>query len=329
MDRRGRTSVMAEFVERGTQLHQDEAEIERLVNGLFSLTEGDLGVAALVGIGERAIPALRRVLLEGAPSTVYLPRQRVVRTLGELGAFSVLSDYLLRGKAIQDPDLRLAEEAVENTAARELARSRSDENFCVLRAVAIARNLPGAIEALAQFRREAAAPVLVAALESDFSRNAAVDGIRLIRKAAIPYLIESVRSPEPSRSEESPTSLRRRQAAIRLLAEQEVEANIWPSLEFLFHESDEWLQSCAAKIAFRLDRTKPALRILLSHLTSNDWVLVDEIADFLRQHLYAVRSAILQELSTPSASMSYEGAKRDRLLRWVLRPETEPKSGKN
>ncbi|MGB8770684.1 MAG: hypothetical protein WCC92_13785 [Candidatus Korobacteraceae bacterium] len=320
---------MTEFVERGAPLDQDEAWIERLVQGLFSLTEGELGVAALVNIGQPAIPALRRVLLEGAPSTVYLPRQRVVRTLGELAAFWVLSEYLLRDKNIMDPDLRLAEEAVENTAARELARNQSDENFCVLRALAIRKKLPGAVEALAQFRREAAAPVLVAALESDFCRTAAVDGIRPIYKTAVPYLIESVRSPEPSRIEESPTSLRRRRASVRLLAESGVEANTWSLLEFLLDESDEWLQSCGAEIAFRLNRAEPALRILLTRLTSSDWALVDEIARFLREHLSVARDSITRQLEAASALPSPDNAKRCRLLRWILKSGTETKGGEN
>jgi len=320
---------MTEFVERGAQMDQDEAGIARLVQGLFSLTEGELSVGALVALGEQAVPALRRVLSEGAPSTVYLPRQRVVRTLGELGAFWVLSEYLLRDKNIADPVLRLAEEAVENTAAREMARSQSDENFYVLRALAIRRKLPGAIEALAQFRRDAAAPVLVAALESDFCRNAAVEGIRPIYQSAVPYLIESVRSPDPSRSEESSSSLRRRRAAIRLLAEQGVEENAWPSLEFLLSETDDWLQSCAAEIAVRLNRHEPALRILLSHLTSNDWVMVDEIAQFLGQHSSAAREAIVRELEAASASPSVEDARRCRLLRWVLKLGAESESGEN
>jgi hypothetical protein len=318
---------MTEFVERGGHLDDNEAGIESLVRGLFSLTEGELSIAALVGVGEPAVPALRRVLLEGQPSTVYLPRQRVVRTLAELGALGALREYLLRDKSLADPELRLAEEAVENTAARELARDPSDENFEVLRALAMQRKLPGAIEALAQFRREAAAPVLVAALESDFCRTAAAEGIVPIYKAAVPYLIDCVRSPEPSRSEESPTSLRRRQAAIRLLAEHGIEGTVWPALEFLLHERDEWLQSCAAEIAFSLGRTKPAMRILLRHLMSTDWVLVGEIAEFLRAHLSVARDAIVREFETASASSNPEAAKRRRLLRWVLKPEGNEKTG--
>jgi HEAT repeat protein len=318
---------MTEFLEGGAQLNGEEAGIGSLVRGLSSLTEGELSVAALVGVGERAVPALRRVLLDGQPSTVYLPRQRVVRTLAELGGFRALGEYLLRDKNIADPELRLAEEAVENTAARELARDLSDENFEILCALASRRKLPGAVEALGQFCREAAAPLLVAALESDFCRTVAVEGIRPIYKAAVPYLIECVRSPEPSRSAESPTSLRRRRAAVRLLAEQRIDATAWPVLEFLLHERDEWLQSCAAKIAFSIGKTEPALRILVSHLTSSDWVLVNEIAEFLSGHLCVAGHEIVRELASASASSNPVEAKRCRLLRWILKSEGNERIG--
>jgi hypothetical protein len=313
---------MTETVPRGIHRDCDEPRIEGLVQGLFSLTDGELSMAALVGVGEPSIPALRQVLLEGRPSTVYLPRQRVVRVLGELRAFSALSDYLLQEKSIPDPELRLAEEGVENTAARELGRSQSDEAFYVLRAVAATRKLPGAVEALAGFRRDAAAPVLVAALESDFCRNVAADGIRLIRAAALPYLIESVRSPEPSRAEETPSSLRRRRAALALLADDDLDAKYWEALEFLLYETDEWLQSCAAKISVRLSKSEVAFRILLDHLSSRDWVLVDDIAQFLRERLVDVNDLIAQELRMAVASATPEQSNRCRLLRWVTGSET-------
>lgn len=271
--------------------------------------------------GRLAVPALRRVLLEGSPSTVYLPRERVARILGELGAFSVLSEYLLREKPISDPELRFAEEAVENTGALELGRSQTDAVFEILLTVAEKRKLPGAIEALARFSRDAAAPVLVAALESDFCRNAAADGIRLIcRAVTLPYLIESVRSPEPSRTEESPGSLRRRRAALRLIAEQQVESDIWPSLEFLLHENNEWLQSLAAEIAFRLRSSNAAVRILLNHLISDDWLLVDEISQFLRQNLSKARPLIDEDLAS-AAGLDANQTRRARSLRWIVRTD--------
>jgi hypothetical protein len=316
--KRGTAEMMSKCVERGMLLDKNEDGIDGLVKGLFLITEGELSAAALVGMGDPAIPALRRVLLEGMPSTVYLPRQRVTRVLGELGAFSVLSEYLQREKSIADPELRLAEEAVENTAARELGRSRSEEAFKTLIAVAAKRRLSGAIESLAQFRRQEAAPLLVAALESDFCRSAAVDGIRLVRDAATPYLIESIRSPEPSHTAETQTSLRRRRAALCPIAEQAIDRNLWPSLEFLLHDNDEWLQSLAAEIAFNLHHLDSAIRILLKHLTSDDWVLVDEVSRFLGQHLAEIRPLIDRELSITVVPHDGVLAKRTRLLRWIL-----------
>jgi hypothetical protein len=181
--------------------------------------------------------------------------------------------------------------------------------------------LPGAVEALAGYRRDEAAPLLVAALESDFCRNAAADGIRLIRAAAIPYLIDAVRSPEPSRAEEAESSLRHRRAALALLTDGELDDKHWGALEFLLYETDEWLQSCAAKIAVRLSKSAFAFRILLGHLGSRDWVLVDDIAQFLREHLADVGELVAQELGTAAASTTPEEAKRGRLLRWLVDPK--------
>lgn len=320
---------MAIFVERDVPMDDNEAGITRLVEGLFSLMDGELSIAALAGMGQRAVPALRRALLEGRPSTIYLPRQRMVRALSDMGAFEVLREYLLLPKAIADPVLRLAEEAVENTAARELGRDRSDENFELLVAVASGRKLPGSVEAIAQFQRAEAAPALVAALESDFCRTAAIDGIRQIAQAAIPHLIESVRCPEPSRREESPTSLRRRRAAARLLAEQEPNTSTRAALEFLLYESDEWLQCCGAQLAFSGDQTRVALPVLLAHVGSDDWVLVDEITDVLTKHLPTVRESISRELERGGVRTSLQDSKRSRRLRWILQSQASLKHGEH
>ncbi|MGB8890058.1 MAG: hypothetical protein WCC87_25265 [Candidatus Korobacteraceae bacterium] len=73
---------------------------------------------------------------------------------------------------------------------------------------------------------------------------------------------------------------------------------------------------------------EPALRTLLSHLISRDWVLVDEIAQFLRQHLSVARNTILRQLEAAPASSAADDASRSRLLRWILKG-AEIKSGEN
>ena len=80
-----------------------DEEIQELVESLNSLHEGELGVAMLVACGKRAIPLLRRFLLHGKPSGIFVPRQRAVRALAELGAKDVLLEYLVFERHIADP----------------------------------------------------------------------------------------------------------------------------------------------------------------------------------------------------------------------------------
>ena len=50
------------------------SDIQRAVDRLKSLHDGDLGVLDVVACGRRAIPALRALLLEGQSSGIYHPR---------------------------------------------------------------------------------------------------------------------------------------------------------------------------------------------------------------------------------------------------------------
>jgi hypothetical protein len=98
-----------------------DKEIEALVQSLNSLHEGELGVDMLVACGERAIEPLRRFLLQGKPSGIFVPKQRAVKALVELGAKEVLLAYLAFDEPIADPVAAHGEEAVQNTVARALA----------------------------------------------------------------------------------------------------------------------------------------------------------------------------------------------------------------
>jgi hypothetical protein len=97
-----------------------DEEIQGLVESLNSLHEGELGVAIVVACGERAIPLLRQFLLHGKPSGIFVPRQRALRALAELGAKDVLLEYLVFERHIADPVVAHGEEGVRNTAARAL-----------------------------------------------------------------------------------------------------------------------------------------------------------------------------------------------------------------
>ena len=195
-----------------------ETEIERLIAGLDSISEGELGISLLVACGEQAVLPLRRFLLCGAPKSVYVGRQRAVRALGQLGAVAALIEYLTAEKRISDPILRYSEEAVENSAARELQAWKTEEVFSALLQVINRRPLRGAVEAIGSFGRPEAVPALIRHLEDDVARSAAEEALRLLRAVAVGELIATVRSPEPSATRELPGSLRRRQSALKVLS---------------------------------------------------------------------------------------------------------------
>lgn len=133
-------------------------EIQGLVDSLNSLHEGELGVDMLVACGEGAVEPLRRFLFEGKPSGIFIPRQRAVRALAELGAKQVLLEYLASDAHIADPVAAHGEEAVKNTAARALGAWRTDDVYEALHLLLRKKLLLGAIEVLGDFQRPEAVP---------------------------------------------------------------------------------------------------------------------------------------------------------------------------
>jgi len=276
-----------------------EAEIGRLVESLRSLHDGELGVDALVGCGERAISPLRDFLILGRPSVIHQPRQRAVRALAELGAKEVLVEYLTKPRSIADPALRLGEEAVENAAARALAAWKTDEVLKALLAVARLRLLPGVIEALSSFGRPEVVPYLVDALGDDVARRDAERGLRAIGEAARTALIEAARTPDPSRPRESPSSLSRRRSALRILASLAPAPKIWPKLQPLLRDEDADIAVSVANLALRLgppDDQQFAARQLIQLLPTANWLLQSEIESSLLENFHVAGAAIRREI---------------------------------
>jgi HEAT repeats len=168
-------------------------QIEALVQSLNSLHEGELGVDMLVACGERAIGPLREFLMHGKPTGIFVPRQRAVRALAELGAKDVLIQYLDLNREISDPVAADGEEAVQNGAARALGTWRTDDVYEALQRILQRKYLTGAVEMLGEFRRPEAVPQLVAALEDDFCRSAAEDALHKLGEAPHSALIEAAR----------------------------------------------------------------------------------------------------------------------------------------
>jgi len=254
----------------------------------------------LISCGRRAIHPLREFLLHGKPSVVYQPRQRAVEALAGLGAREVLLEYLQQPKEIADAAVRMAEEAVESTAARELARWPSEETFRVLLEIAQERCLPGVLEALGEFRRPEAVPCLAEALGDDVCRRAAEDALRKIGSPAEPDLIRAAITPRPGRDAEAPSSLIRRRSAVGLLAERGIRKPQWPLLHSLLGEADAEIRIATFRMAARVAGAKDralATRRIIEALSHADWYVKNEIEKALIDLYDSIRGVVEEEIA--------------------------------
>lgn len=298
-----------------------DEEIEALVQSLNSLHEGELGIDMLVACGERAIGPLRRFLLYGKPSGIFVPKQRAVKALAELGAKQVLLDYLEFDEPIPDPVAAHGEEAVKNTAARALAAWRTEDVYQALLRTLQRRRLLGVIEALGGFPgRSEAVPGLMAALEDDFCRSSAEDVLRNLGDVAHFALIDAARTPSPSGACETPSSRSRRRAALRLLESLRLWVEDWRKLAALLHDGDPEIAARAAAIALNLaDRPNQELAVkkMIEILPAADWLLQGEVEGWLETHLDIALPGINKEIERrQAASVSVQAS--DSVLRLLL-----------
>jgi hypothetical protein len=298
-----------------------DEEIEALVESLNSLHEGELGVDMLVACGERAIEPLRRFLLHGKPSGIFMPKQRAVKALVELGAKEVLLDYLAFDEQIADPVVAHGEEAVKNTVARALAAWHTEDVYQALLRALRHRRLHGVIEALGEFPgRVEAVPELVAALEDDFCRGSAEDVLRNLGEAAHFAFIDAARTPNPSGANETPSSRSRRRSALRLLESVRLLVEDWRKVAALLHDSDPEIAARAGNIALNLaDRRNKELAVkrMIELLPTSHWLLQAEIQGWLENHLDVALSSINEEIRRrQAASAAVQAA--DSVLRLLL-----------
>jgi hypothetical protein len=298
-------------------------DIRELIRRLNSLQHGERASAMLVACGPRAIPPLREFLLEGKPSTVFQPRRWAVEALAGLGATDVLMEYLGREARLEDPAVRLGEEAVESAAARLLGQWRSEGAYDFLLELSERRMLTGLIEALAEFGRAEAIPYFDRALEDDFYRPAAEEALRKMGAAARAALALSAATPLPDIEEESPSSLRRRRSVLRLLVEMGVAPEDWPTLGGLLEESDAEIVTAAARLAAAAagpeDRVRAAERVV-EVLPEAEWYLQDEVelalVELAPQSRGAVEREIAKRLASPGPARAMDSA-----LRTLLRTQ--------
>ncbi len=303
------------------ELGADRAEIERLVQKLNSLQEGESTVGTLIAYGQAAIPALRRFLLEGRPGVVYQPRRWAVEALAGIGARNILIEYLKQKRSIADAAVRFGEEPVENAAARALAARWHDEDtFQTLLEMSRRRSQLGFVEALARFRRAEAIPYFLHALEDDLCRSSAEEALRALDSAAIPALIEGALTRLPSAEEERPVSARRRASILQLLSEMELMKDAWKALRMLLYDLHFDVVIAASKIAAQLgDKADKiaAVRRLLEILPSVSWYTRMEIETCLTS-LYEDASEIIDAELARRDSLPDQQRVMDNALRTLL-----------
>jgi hypothetical protein len=281
--------------EHRTTQHIEAGGIEQLVTAFESLHGGADATFALIECGWSAVQALRRFLYERDPSGIFEPRCRAVTALRAIGAREVLIEFLGADHDEGDPVVRLGEEAVINAVARALIGLHTNKLYELLTRMAGRKLLPGVVEALADFRRADAIPILVAALAEDFSRAAAEEGLKKLGVIAREALIEAATLRDPSRDWESPSNLRRRRSAVQLLAEIGLATSEWPRLQHLLSDDDAMLVFLVCKLLLSGgDSTdkRSIIRRLLALLPGSDWFLASEIEDCLVQNFPEARQLV-------------------------------------
>jgi hypothetical protein len=264
----------------------DDGQIRKLIEGLNTLHDGEQAMLELISYGAEAIPHLQKFLLEGKSGIVYQPRQWAVQALGALGAKEALIEYLLWPRDISDPAIAYAEEAVEITAARELKKWHTDDVFYALLNIVAYRLQPGAIETLGEFGRAETLPYFIRALEDDICRPAAEQALEKFGEASRTALITTALRPTPSRDEESPSSLRRRESALKILKRIPISPQEWRLLRPLLSESNPGIVCAIARVALAAGSTEDyrlCERRLGAVLPLGDWFLQSEIEDCLNE----------------------------------------------
>lgn len=281
----------------------EERDIDQLVQRLNSLHDEYQAVASLIGYGRAAVPALKRFLFAGKPGVVYQPRRAAVEVLGALGAKDVLIEYVTWEKNIADPAVRMAEEAIENAAARELARWRTRDVLETLLGFALTHSRTGVIEALGQFACPEAIPYFLHALEDDLREAAAENALRTLGRRAELALAVAARTALPSDDEERPSSVRRRTRALELLAELGASGETWPILRPLLADVDPGIATAISRIAAtsgdHQDKVTAVDR-LLEVLPGADWFLRGQIQDCLVSLYAEGRPRIEREIADRS-----------------------------
>lgn len=298
-------------------------DVQRAIEKMNSLRDGDCAVVEAVSCGRRAIPALRALLFRREPSGIYQPRCWAAHALSMLGAHDVLFDFLSRIEDARDPVERAGDDAVINAAAQHLSTRHDEQTFELLLSLSRRRYWPGVVAALGLHRAEAI-PYLVGALGEDDCRLLAEPALIAFGAAALPALIEVATRPSPSAGNESETSIRKRARALTLLRNIGIAMKDWPALRPLL--ADPWpritLVACELCLAVApKSEWHFAVARLLGLLDDAEWRLEAAIEECLMCHHREIGRIAAKMLSRKADGDGLSLRARELLLRITLRAE--------
>ncbi len=276
------------------------AQIERLVLALESLTDGELAVDMLIACGKRAIAPLEELLLHGKPRAIALPRSRAARALGGLEAREALLAYFEKVDLPRDPVVLFAEDAVRSAVARELMRWREEEIFQTLLGAARQRATLGLIEALGDFGRSDAVSLLFEKLEDDLCRMSAFAALCKTPEETRQYAILFVRR-EKLTNFGSPGSSRRRRAAAELFRKLGISREEWQDVSQLLEDDDPTVVICVASAGFRVapqEEFPGIIEALFRVAHKLNWLQEDEVIHLLDEHKTLAQSVAKQTLAS-------------------------------
>lgn len=292
-------------------------DIAVLIRRLDSLVDGERASAQLVAFGPAAIDPVRRFLLRGVPRGVFQPRQWAVEALEALGAKDVLMEYLALDEPISDPVVRHGEDAVRNTAARLIARWKTDDVFRLLLSLASKRSLSGVIFALGEFRRPEALPYLERALEDDVARPAAEEALAKFGAAATESLISSALKKACEEKIEVASSILRRRSVLKILADSDLGSSSWSRLRVLLDDSDPEIVVSVSRIALAAGsdiEKKHVVLALLRILPDAPWHVREDAGRCLKTLSSIGKPIIEQEISRRMAFPAQKRATDNALI---------------
>lgn len=259
---------------------------EELVLGLEDLHRGPSIQLELIAFGPCAVEPLAAFLL-GRPSQHPQPRMLAAEALGAIGGAGAVDALvralhadLSRSLALE---LRMSEEAVRNTVARELGRLGDRTAIPALLEALGRLHLVEAGRALVRFDEPRAVPLLVECLDDPFIRARCAATIVEFGAAAIDAVVDGLWRREAHDGVEVRRSVERREACARLLGE----IGDRRAAPLLRPELDDPELRVRLAVALAIAQLAPesagddVVALLIDGLRSDDPLVADDHADAL------------------------------------------------